>query len=338
MDHKLLALSLFKTQSNPVSVGERATLDYQQIAIDIILKFIDVLEGVVILVVGIFAIKLLKRYFARIETTHERQKTAINLLEKITSGFLLVVSITLALKVIGLDLTLLVSVLTLGLSFGMRDVIKNYVAGLLILFKSPFEIGDIVKIRNFTGRIEKIEFQSVTMRTFEHREVTIHNSDLLTRPIMNYSKSQETRVEISLSLGYGSDLKLAMGIFDQILQILAAVLKVPKYSIVLRSLEKSGVEAMLRFWVQKPCNILKIRSELVLQIQEAFDEEKILAPYTRESQLSGEFGMSSIRQARLKDFYGQPMLANIAGLTAQQVATVAVPAGTEEYVDAEEPE
>lgn len=350
----MIALKLFGSKAGDAAsaAGEKAALDFQDVAITILLKFIDVLEGVAVIIAGIFLVKFLKIYFARIEVTHERQRTALNLMEKITSGFFIVIAITLGLKIMGLDLTLLVSVLTLGVSFGMRDVIKNYVAGLLILFKSPFEIGDVVKIRSYTGKIEKIEFQAVTLRTFDQKEITIHNRDLLTQPLTNFSRTQQVRLEINLSLGYGSDFQRALKIFDKILRNHPAVLKMPKYSIVFKEFFNQGIGVLIRFWAQKPCNPLRLRSELALQIQEAFDEENLLAPYAREAGLAAAFGMTAARQERLKAFYGQPILADIAGTTAAQAALAAAPvaavegavteggapAPVEEYADAEEPE
>lgn len=338
MDSRLLALKLFKTKSADVASGlsERSEIDFGELAVTILLKFIDVLEAAVIIVLGIFLVRIAKRYLQKIEATHDRQRTALNLLEKITSGFLLVVTFTLALKVVGLDLTLIVGVLTLGLSFGMRDVIKNYVAGILVLFKSPFEIGDIVKIRSYTGKIEKIEFQSITVRTFDQKEITIHNSDLLTQPITNFSKSQFIRLELLVPLGFGSDVGRALKIFDRILQNHSAVLKTPLHSIVFRQFNENGMMIYIRFWVQRPCNPLKIRSDLALQIQEAFDEEKVLAPYARETEPKELFGMTEARKERLKLFYAQPMLADIVAATAEQIAAAAQPAA--EYADAEEPE
>jgi len=336
MNNKLLAAKLFGTKAATVA-GEEAVIDLQELAINIFLKFIAVLEGVAIIVAGIVLVKFLKRYFEKVETQHEQQKTAINLMEKITNGFIIVISITLALKIIGLDLTIIIGAVMLGLSFGLRDVIKNYIAGLLILFKSPFSIGDIVKVRSFTGKIEKIEFQSVTIRTFDRREITIHNSDLLTQPIVNYSKTEQRRLEIEVILGYGSDVGRALKIFDRILQNHPAVLKTPKYSIVLREFKQIGLGVFVRFWVQRPCNPLRARSELSLQIQEAFDEAQIFAPYNREAGLINEYGMTTQRKERLQAFYGQPILADIAGQVAGQVAAVA-PAGAEEYADYEEPE
>lgn len=335
MEGRLIA-QIFGSSGGAAATASQAGTALSDFGLTILLKFIGVLEGVAVIVAGIFVMRLAKRYFLKIETTHERQKTALNLLEKITSGFIIVVSVTLGLKVIGLDLTLIVSVLTLGASFGMRDVIKNYVAGLLILFKSPFEIGDVVKIRSFTGRIEKIEFQSITLRTFDNKEITVHNSDLLTQPITNFSKNNQRRIEVTVRLGYGSDVARALLIFDRILGNNPAVLKMPKYSVVFKGFGETSTTVLIRFWVQRPCNILKIRSGLALQIQEAFDEEKIFAPYAREASLNENYAMTSARKERLSAFYGQPMLADIAGATSAQVALATVPA--EETADAEEPE
>ncbi len=336
MYNSLLALNLFKTKTAVGTLGEEATSGFQNIAFDIFLKFISVIEGAVIIIAGIILMRFVKHYFEKIEVAHERQKTALNLLEKITSGFIIVIAFTLALKIIGLDLSLILGAVMLGLSFGLRDIIKNYIAGLLILFKSPFEIGDIVKIRNFTGKIEKIEFQSIAIRTFDRKEITIHNSDLLTQPIVNYSKTEQRRLEIEVTLGYGSDIGRALKIFDTILQNYQAVLKTPKYSILFREFKQTGINILVRFWVQRPCNPLKARSEISMQIQEAFDEERIFAPYNREAGLTGDYGMTNERKERLKIFFGQPILAAIAVKTAEQITAAAVP--VEEYTDYEEPE
>lgn len=341
MENKLLALGLFKTTaSNAVDSGSQTAINYGEITMTILLKFIDVLEGAVIIIVGIFVARMLKKYFARIETTHEQQRTALNLLEKITNGFIIVISITLGLKVIGLDITLIISVITLGLSFGLRDVIKNYVAGILILFKSPFEIGDTVKIRAFTGKIIKIEFQSITMTTFDNKEITIHNKDILTQPITNFTKRDQRRLSINLKLGYGSDLQRALSVVDRILAGDANVLKTPKYSILFKAFDDHGTELTARFWVQKSCNFLRVRTDLALKIQESFDEENLFAPYNRESGLAPDYGMSGARRERLKAFYGQPILADLAAQTLAQVGIAVNENGApaEQYADADEPE
>lgn len=325
-----MATKLFSSSSSDISTGLSSKADFNasDIFVNILLKFIDVLEAAIIIAAGIVVIKIVKSYIRRVQVTHERQQTAMNIFEKITSGFLIVVTFTLALKVVGLDLTLMISVITLGLSFGLRDVIKNYIAGLLVLFKAPFEIGDVIKIRNFIGKVEKIEFQAVTIKTFEHREITIHNSDLLTQPITNYSKAQQSRLEIPVPLGYGTDTSKALRIFDTILRNDPLVLKSPKHTILFKTFHSEGIHVLIRFWVQKPANELLIRSTLIMQINNAFDEAGIMAPYGREAQLSAEYGMTEDNKKRISDFYALPLFS--------QAAPETVP--IEEYADADEPE
>ena len=199
------------------AISAPTDIDYGQYATLIITKFIQVLGAALILIIAYFIINRLRKYFEKTETTHEQQRMALNILEKITTGFIVVIAITLALKTIGLDMSLLVSVGLLGLSYGLKDVIKNYIAGILIFLKSPFKIGDIVKIKKFIGKVEKMELQSTTLKTFDQRDITIYNSEIMTKSIENYSRYPIRRMEINVNMGYGSDMEKAVRIFEKIL-------------------------------------------------------------------------------------------------------------------------
>ena len=307
-------------------------LSFNNLLPQILEKFIAVLEGALIIVVGFIAITYVRRYLQKIEVSHEEQKTAINLLEKITTGFLAVISITIALKVIGIDMTLLVSVLILGLSYGLQDIIKNYVAGILILFKAPFKIGETVKIRDHTGKVQKMDFQSTILETFDHKTVTIYNSDVMTQSIINFSNSTLRRIDIDVLLGYGSDVPNALKIFDRILQSHPLILKNPGYSILFKKFTDTAAVFTLKFWLQRPCNILQVRSEIGSQISQAFDEDKLFMPYTKGIEVDNDFSMNEKRKERLVNFYNQPFLAPAGEMqiSAEQFQP--------EFIDAEEPE
>lgn len=287
-------------------------IDFSTLLPQIIEKFIAVLEAVVIIAVGIFIIRYLRMRLKKMELTHEQQRNAINLLEKIISGFIIVVSITIALKVVGIDMTLLVSVAILGLSYGLQDIIKNYVAGILILFKAPFKIGDIVKIRDFTGRVTKIDFQSTTLETFDKRHITIYNSDVMTQSIVNFSNNTVRRLDFDIMLGYGTDTTKAITVFETILNANPQVLKSPKFSIVFKKFTDTGSTFTLKFWIQRPSNLLKVRTEIATAIQEAFDDNNIIMPYTKGIEVENEnqFSLfSEQRRQRLQTFYQLPLFA-----------------------------
>jgi len=315
-------------------------LDFDNLIPQILEKFLLVLEGVAIIAAGFFVIRFLRNKLHKIEIAHEPQRNAINLLEKITTGFIVVICITLALKVVGIDMTLLVSVAILGLSYGLQDVIKNYVAGILILFKAPFKIGETVQIRGYTGRIYKMDFQSTTLETFDHRYITIYNSDVMTQSIINYSNNTIRRIDIDMMLGYGSDVKNALLIFDKILLNHPAVLKNPKYNVIFKKFSDSAITFTLKFWVQRPCNILKIRSEIGLQLSQSFDEQHIFMPYTKDVQGTEENDLTKITEEHKKhiqEFYSLPMFTQQAAPPEGIVGPDGQIQPVEE-IDTEEPE
>lgn len=313
-------------------------ISFSDISGTILSKFVQVVEATIILVAAYFIIKWLKKYFAKIETTHEQQRTALNLMEKITNGFTVVIAITLALKTIGLDISLLVSVGLLGLSYGLKDVIKNYVAGILIFFKAPFKIGDVVKIKHYTGKVERMDFQSTSLKTFDHRDITIYNSDIMTQSIENYSRYPIRRMEIDVKLGYGSDIEKATRLFEKILSNEQLVQKSPKYSIIFKKFTEDGVVVQLKFWVPVSSNMLAIRSSIAFQIQQTFDEESMFAPYTKDVQVAAEEDFTKVnteRKKRIKEFYSKPLFTDIA--KAIPVAVQAEGQPPIEILDADEP-
>lgn len=289
--------------------GGNGTFDLTSFFPVILEKFIAVMEAVVILAGAVFAIRYIRKRLRKIEIEHEQQRNAINLMEKVTSGFIIVMGVTIALKIVGIDMTLLVSVAVLGLSYGLQDIIKNYVAGILILFKSPFKIGEIVKIRDYTGKVQKMDFQSTTLETFDNKHVTIYNSDVMTQTIVNFSNNTMRRLEIDVGIGYGSDVSKALEIFNKILKGYEKVLKKPKHSVVFKKFNELGAVFTLKFWVQRPCNILKIKTDVAEMVQKAFDENSILMPYTKGIEVETEDALSQINEAhkqRNASFFALP--------------------------------
>lgn len=321
-------------------------INWTQLIPSILEKFVAVIEATLIIIGGIFLIHYLRKKLRKLETTHDQQRNAINLLEKITSGFIIVVSVTLALKIVGIDMTLLVSVGILGLSYGLQDIIKNYVAGILILFKAPFKIGDVVQIRGYTGRVSKMDFQSTSLETFDNRHITIYNSDVMTQSIVNFSNNSIRRLEVDVTMGYGSDTSRALKLFDKILKSNPKILPAPKATIVFKKFTEGGSTFTLKFWVQLPCNILKVKTEIATMVAQIFDDQTVYMPYTKDMQVESEAGLGAItdqRKQRLQAFYQLPLFAEMAPaqpqiqLTPEEAA--AEEAGlSQSYADYEEPE
>jgi small conductance mechanosensitive channel len=342
---KIRFISPMPTATNPNALptgnvlrGGGTDFNFQSFIFEIGVRFLYVIEGIGILILGAIVIRLARAYLQRIQVANESQRMAINLIEKLITGFLTVVTIMLALKVIGLDLTLLISSLALGLSFGLKDIIKNYVSGILILFKSPFLIGDIVKIKRFTGRVEKIDFQSTTLRTFDNREVTVYNKDILSQSITNFTKDETRRIEMTVALGRGTDVHRAVKVFEAILGSHPEVLKNPKWSIVFHKFAESGIRLKIRFWCKRMANILKVRSEIAFGVEKAFDESHIFTSYQTTVQFATNHTLTEDRQKRIQGFYSLPLMKPIMEETLEKLEGVMAGAEEGTLVDKDEPE
>ena len=328
-------------------VSSGSQINWMSLLPTILEKFIAVLEAAIVLVATIFLMRYIRNRLRKLEVTHEQQRNAINLFEKIANGFLIVISVTLALKIVGIDMTLLVSVAILGLSYGLQDIIKNYVAGILILFKAPFRIGDIVKIREFTGRVSKMDFQSTMLETFDNRNITITNSDVMTQSIVNFShippqtpdpnaqaKAATRRIDFDVTIGYGSDTPKAIKIFEKILKSHPKILRSPKSSVSFKKFTDSGPCFTIKFWVIRPCNLLRVKTDIAAKFSEAFDEQTIFTPYAKDLQVETETALSELaepRKQRIQTFYQLPLFAALqpaealpgeAPLTPEQAAAV----------------
>jgi|GEM_PF-937240 len=291
------------------------TIDFSNISNTVVSKFIDFAEAVIVLIVMFFAIHWIKKYIAKIETQHDQQRTALNVIEKLLVGFVIVIGVTIALKIIGIDMSVLVGVGLVGLSYALKDIIQNYVAGILIFLKAPFKIGDIVKIKNYVGRVDRMEFQSTSLKTFDHRDITIYNSDIMSQSIENYSHHNMRRLEIDVSLGYGSDVQKITKIIGSILDNNTSVLKDPKYTIAFKSFTSNSMIVQVKFWVPVPANFLAIRSDIAWKINQAFDESTIFGPYERGFQTANDFTLTPERQNRIKEFYSNPMFSGSTPIT-----------------------
>jgi len=121
---KILMAGAFDSTTTETVSSSGGGVDASEITGVILSKFFEMVQAVLIVLAAYFAMKWVKRYFSRIETTHLEQRTALNFVDRVLSGFILVIGVTLALKTVGLDISFLVSVGVLGLSYGLKDVIK----------------------------------------------------------------------------------------------------------------------------------------------------------------------------------------------------------------------
>ena len=144
--------------------------------------------------------------------------------------------------VTGLGLT------SLALGFALKDIISNFVSGLLILALRPFQIGDQIVVQGVEGSVERIRLRATEIRTYGGRLVLVPNAELFTSRLTNNTASPVRRGRVRLFLGYDADARRAMEVIRQAAAGAEGVLADPRAGVRIVDLGQDDLELEVRFW------------------------------------------------------------------------------------------
>ena len=167
----------------------------------------------------------------------------------------------------------LISVLGIGgvaIGFAFKDIFQNLLAGVLILLRHPFRVGDEITTGEFTGTVEAIETRATFIRTYDGRRVIIPNGDVYTKPVIVISAYDMLRSEYDVGIGYGDDLAEAKMIALEAMKRVDGVLADPPPDVLVWELGESAKNIRIRWWT-KPArsDVLRIRDAVLRDVAEA---------------------------------------------------------------------
>jgi small-conductance mechanosensitive channel len=196
-------------------------------------------------------------------------------------------AILLALSMAGLELSnlaIIAGALSVGIGFGLQNIVNNFVSGLILLFERPVRPGDWVVVGNTQGYVKKISIRYTQIQTFERADVLVPNSELISNQVTNWMLNDPFgRVEVPVGVAYGSDT-------DKVRDILLAVAKahplvmdndprVMPPRVLFISFGDSSLNFELRCFIRNVDSRLSTRSDLLFAIDKAFREAGIEIPF-----------------------------------------------------------
>ena len=203
-------------------------------------------------------------------------------LSKIIKTLLMVLSVLIALPIVGIDLTVLSvfgGALGVGLGFGLQKIASNYVSGFIILADRSIRPGDRLTVNNFTGYVTEITSRFVVLRSGTGQEALIPNETFVTSTVINESYTGKSLYQtLNVQVAYHTDLTLALEILEQ---AAAAQERVEgKPSAYLIGFGDNGIDLRVGFWVRDPENgFLGLYSAILMMIWKRFNEEDIEFPF-----------------------------------------------------------
>jgi potassium efflux system protein len=122
----------------------------------------------------------------------------------------------------------LVAALSVGLGFGLQEIVANFVSGLIILFERPVRVGDTVTVGSLTGRVSRVRIRATTITDFDRKEIIVPNKSFITEQVVNWTLSDPiTRIVIPVGIAYGSDVNLAHRVMEETLMQQPLILDEP---------------------------------------------------------------------------------------------------------------
>ena len=178
--------------------------------------------------------------------------------------------------------------IALAVGFAAQDLLGNFVAGIFILKDKPFEVGDWIEWDGNSGRVEDIDLRVSRVRTFDNERITVPNGDLANNAVTNPVAYETLRQKFVFGIGYDDDIAQATDIIVEKAEAHDEILDDPGVSVRLVELGDSAVGLQSRWWISDPDrgDFVRVRSEYVTEVKEAFDEAGIDMPYVHR-QLTG---------------------------------------------------
>jgi len=165
----------------------------------------------------------------------------------------------------------LVAALSVGLGFGLQEIVANFICGLIILFERPFRVGDVVTIGDQTGAVTRIQIRATTVTDWDRRELIVPNKEFITGKLINWSLSDPiTRVVVPVGVAYGSDTQATEKLLLKIARENLMVLTQPEPSALFVRFGDNSLNFELRVFVMGLDNRLPVTHHLHLAIEREF--------------------------------------------------------------------
>src|SRR5687767_10117190 len=173
-------------------------------------------------------------------------RTLADLLGRLASAFTIILGLFVAAVVIfpsfnpG-DLIAGLGITSVAIGFAFKDVLQNFFAGILILWRRPFVVGDEIKVGGYEGTVEEITTRSTRVHTYDGERAVLPNGDVYTSAVLVRTAYNNRRVRLSVGIGYQDSIERARSIIQQVLDKTEGVLKQPGPSILVAELAPSSV-------------------------------------------------------------------------------------------------
>jgi small-conductance mechanosensitive channel len=194
-----------------------------------------------------------------------------------------VAAAAIAVLVMGVDLSgiaIVAGALSVGIGFGLQNVVNNFVSGLILLIERPIKVGDWVVVGTTEGMVKQINVRSTEIETFRRASVIIPNADLISNSVTNWThKDRYGRIDLPIGVAYGTDTRKVEEVLLEVARKHERVLSFPAPFVVFQNFGNSSLDFELRAYTGDVLWQVLIASDMRHEIDKRFKEEGIEIPF-----------------------------------------------------------
>jgi small-conductance mechanosensitive channel len=242
--------------------------------------------AILILIAFFFLAKLIRQGTSKLFGHFSKNSAVVGLFNTIVYIAIVAIGLFIALEVLDLSkavTTLLagVGIIGLALGFAFQDIAANFISGILIAFRQPFKVGDIIENEGHLGTVTDINLRITTINTFQGLEVLIPNKQLFQNVVTNYTRTQDRRVDLDVGVSYGDDLRKVKKITLEAVSSIDSIDKNREVTLFFKEFGDSSINFSVRFWAKSPRqpDYLLALSDAIIAIQEAYNKHDIMIPF-----------------------------------------------------------
>jgi small conductance mechanosensitive channel len=251
---------------------------------------ITILPNIVVALLIAIAFGFIARIVGNVAGTVMRRtfesRQIAGLLTSIVKSLVLIAGIFIALDFVGLKGTVTsllagAGIIGLAIGFAFQDMTENFIAGIAMGIRKPFEIGDVIKAEGVFGNVKSINLRNTLVETFYGQLEVIPNKILFRNILTNYSTLGKRRIEVPVGISYADDIEKAGKVIVEAMKDKEYVIINDETAVYAESFGDSSINLVLWFWISYPGEhgFMDVRHDAVCTVKTVLEENDILIPF-----------------------------------------------------------